>query len=128
MCVSDRSASMCFGLLTKSFCSADKEKMEKAHAVALKHEKDEVANLKTQLSEIAEAHKVEMEQATSEKNQLEEDVQQLRRAAEASEDKARLAEEAAQRFQTRIDAWAAEFKKVQENMHGETHLCLMFPS
>ena len=47
-------------------------------------------------------------------------MQQLRRAAEASEDKARLAEEAAQRFQTRIDALAVEFKKVQENLHGET--------
>ena len=61
----------------RRFCSADKEKMEKAHALALQREKDEVANLKTQLSEIAEAHKVGMEQATSEKNQLEEDVQQL---------------------------------------------------
>lgn len=94
--------------------------MEKAHALALKREQDEVASLKTQLSEITEARKVEREQAASEKTQLDEAVQQLRQAAEASGDKARLAEEAAQRFQSRIDAWAAEFKKVQENMDGET--------
>ena len=85
----------------------------------MKQAEDEVAALKNQLAEIAESHKVEMEQAASEKSRLEEEVQQLRQAAEASEEKAKLAEEAARRFQARIDAWAAEFKKVQENMHGE---------
>ena len=60
-----------------------------------------------------------MEQAASEKTRLEEEAQQLRQAAKTSEEKARLAEVAAQRFQSRIDAWAVEFKKVQENMHGE---------
>ena len=80
-----------------------------------------MAALKSQLTEIAESHKIEMEQAASEKTRLEEEVQQLRQAAEASKEKAKLAQEAAQRFQARIDAWAVEFKKVQDNMHGETH-------
>ena len=62
----------------KSFRSADKEKMEKAHATAIKEAEEEVAALKSQLVEIADAHKVEMEQAASEKNRLEEEVQQLR--------------------------------------------------
>ena len=75
--------------------------------------------MKTQLADIAEAHKVEMEQAALEKSRLEEEVQQLRQAAEASEKKVGLAEEAVRQFQARIDAWAKEFKKVQENMHGK---------
>ena len=62
-----------------------------------------------------------MEHATSEKIRLEEEVQQLRQAAETSEEKTRLAQEAAQRFQARIDAWAVEFKKVQNHMHGEAN-------
>ena len=102
------------------FCSADKAKLEKNHATALKQAEDEVAALKSQLADIAESHKVEMEQAASERTRLEEEVQQLRQAAETSEEKTRLAQEAAQRFQARIDAWAVEFKKVQNNMHGET--------
>ena len=94
--------------------------MEKAHATAIKQAEDEVAALKSQLAEIADSHKVEMEEAASEKTRLEEEAQQLRQAAEASEEKARLAQEAAQWFQAQINAWAAEFKKVQEHMHGET--------
>ena len=62
-----------------------------------------------------------MEHAASEKTRLEEEVQQLRQAAAASEEKVKLAQEAAQRFQARIDAWAVEFKKVQDNMHGEAN-------
>ena len=87
--------------------------------MALKREQDEVATLKDQLAEIGEAHKVEMEQAALEKTRLEEEVQQLRQAAETSEKKAELAQEAARQFQARIDAWTVEFKKVQDNMHGE---------
>ena len=105
--------------------------MEKAHAAALKREQDEVASLKIQLAEINDAHKIEMEHATSEKTQLEEEVQQLRQAAEASEKKSELAQEAALQFQARIDAWIVEFKKVQDNMHGETRfrdIFLVFPS
>ena len=93
--------------------------MEKAHATALKREQEEVATLKTQLAEISEAHKVEMGQAVLEKTRLEEEVQQLRQAAKASEKKSELAQEAARQFQARIDAWTVEFKKVQDNMHGE---------
>ena len=107
-----------FRITDKVFCSADKAKLEENHATALKRAEDEVAALKSQLAEIAESHKVEMEQAASEKTRLEKEVQQLRQAAEASDKKAKLAEEAAQRFQAQINAWAAEFKKVQEHMHG----------
>ena len=118
---------LCFGLYCwyvfrftdEVFCSAEKAKLEKDHATALKREQDEVAALKSQLADIAESHKVEMEQAASEKTRLEEEVQQLRQAAEASKKKAELAQKAAQQFQARIDAWAVEFKKVQDNMHGE---------
>ena len=88
--------------------------------MVLKREQDEVASLKTQLAKISDAHKTEMEHATSEKNRLEEGVQQLRQAAETSEEKAKLAEEAAQQFQAQINTWTVEFKKVQEHMHGET--------
>ena len=83
-------------------CAAEKAKL----ADQLKQEQAEASTLKTQLTDIAEAHKIEMEHAASERTQLEEEVQQLRQAAEASEGKARLAQEAAQRFQARIDAWA----------------------
>ena len=109
-----------FRFADEVFCSAEKAKLEKTHATALKREQDEVTSLKTQLAEISDAHKIEMEHAISEKTRLEEEVQQLRQAAEASEEKAKLAQEGAQRFQARIDAWAVEFKKVQDNMHGET--------
>ena len=108
-------------------CSAEKDKMEKAHATALKREQHEVATLKSQLTEISEAHKVEMEHVTSEKTQLEKEVQQLRQAAEASEKKSELAQEAARQFQARIDAWTVEFKKVQDNMHGEISFRNIFP-
>ena len=101
--------------------------MEETHATALKREQDEVASLKTQLADIAESHKVEMEQAASEKTRLDEEAQQLRQAAETSEEKARLAQEAAQRFQAQINAWAAEFKKVQEHMHGEFQFLKYIP-
>ena len=108
-----------FRIADRVSCSAEKAKLEETHATALKREQDEVASLKTQLAEINDAHKIEMEHATSEKIRLEEEVQQLRQAAEASEEKAKLAQEAAQRFQAQIKAWASEFKKVQEHMHGE---------
>ena len=110
-----------FRIFDVVFCSADKAKAEKNHATALKQAEDEVATLKSQLAEINDAHKIEMEHVTSEKTWLEEEAQQLRQAAETSEEKARLAQEAAQRFQARIDAWAVEFKRVQDNMHGEAN-------
>ena len=101
-------------------CSAEKAKLEKTHATALKREQDEVATLKNQLAEIAESHKTEMDQAASEKTRLEEDLQKLRDAADTAEKKAELAQEAVGRFQARIDAWTAEFRKVQDNMHGKS--------
>ena len=118
---------MCLGS-DRILCTAEKAKL----ADQLKQEQAEASTLKTQLTDIAEAHKIEMEHAASERTQLEEEVQQLRQAAEASEEKARLAQEAAQRFQARIDAWAVEFKKVQNHMHGEANFrdtfFLTFPS
>ena len=48
------------------FCSAEKAKLEKTHATALKREQDEVTSLRTQLAEINDAHKIEMEHAISE--------------------------------------------------------------
>ena len=93
--------------------------MEKTHATALKREQDEVTTLKIQLAEIAESHKAEMDHAASKKTRLEEEMQKLRDATDTAEKKADLAQEAARQFQARIDAWTAEFKKVQENMHGE---------
>ena len=121
---------VCFGLnfwyvfrsADEVLCSAEKAKLEETHAEALKREKrekDEVTNLKSQLAEIAGSHKAEMDQVASEKTQLEEEVQKLREAAAASEKRAELAQEAAGRFQGRIDAWAVEFGKVQGNMHGK---------
>ena len=100
-------------------CPAEKEEMMKTHAAALKREQDEVATLKTQLAEINESHKAEMNHAASEKTRLEEEMQKFREAADAAKKTAESAQQAGQRFQARIDAWAAEFKKVQENMHGE---------
>ena len=107
---------MCLGS-DRISCAAEKAKL----ADQLKQEQAEVSTLKTQLTDISESHKIEMEHAASERTRLEEEVQQLRQAAETSEEKARLAQEAAQRFQARIDAWAVEFKKVQDNMHGEAN-------
>ena len=107
---------MCLGS-DRISCAAEKVKL----ADQLKQEQAEVSTLKTQLTDISESHKVETEHAVSERTRLEEEVQQLRQAAETSEEKARLAQEAAQRFQARIDAWAVEFKKVQNNMHGEAN-------
>ena len=95
--------------------SAEKEEL----AAALKREQDEVAALKTQFHEISESHKTEMDQAASEKTQLEEEMQKLRDAADTAKKKSDLAQEAARQFQARIDAWTVEFKKMQENMHGE---------
>ena len=95
--------------------SAEKEEL----AASLKREQDEVSTLKTQLAEITESHKDEMDHAASEKIRLEEEMQKLRDSADTAEKKADLAQEAARQFQARIDAWTAEFKKVQENMHGE---------
>ena len=95
--------------------AAEKEEL----AVQLKREQAEVSTLKTQLTEISESHKVEMEHAASEKIRLEEEMQKLKDAADTAEKKAALAQEAARRFQARIDAWTAEFSKVQDNMHGE---------
>ena len=118
---------MCLGS-DRISCAAEKVKL----ADQVKQEQAEVSILKTQMSDISESHRVEMEHAFSERTQLEEEVQQLRQAAETSEEKARLAQEAAQRFQARIDAWAVEFKKVQDNMHGEANFrdtfFLTFPS
>ena len=118
---------MCLGS-DRISCAAEKVKL----ADQLKQEQAEVSTLKTQLTDISESHKVEMEHAASERTLLEEEAQQLRQAAETSEEKARLAQEAAQRFQARIDAWAVEFKKVQDNMHGEADFrdtpLLTFPS
>ena len=96
-------------------CSAEKEVL----AAKLKREQDEVSTLKTQLAKITESHKAEMDHVASEKTRLEEEMQKLRDAADTAEKKADLAQEAARQFQARIDAWTAEFKKVQENMHGE---------
>ena len=110
-----------FRLADRVFCSAEKAKLEETHAAALKTEQDKVATLTKQLADLAEARKVETEQAATEKTRLVEEVKQLRQAAEASEGKVKLAEEAAQRFQTRIDSLAAEFKKVQAHMHGKTN-------
>ena len=101
-----------FRIANRVSCPAEKANLEESRAIALKQAEDEVATLKSQLAEIAEAHKAEMEQAASEKSRLEEEVEQLRQAAETSEGKTKLAEEAAQRFQAQINAWAAEFKKV----------------
>ena len=101
------------------FCSAEKAKLEETHAQALKREQDEVTNLKSQLADIAESHKAEMDQAASEKSRLEEEMQKLREAADTSEKKAELAQAAAGRFQTRIEAWTEEFRKMQDNMHGK---------
>ena len=118
---------MCLGS-DRISCAAEKAKL----ADQLKQEQAEVSTLKTQLTDVSESHKVEMEHAASERNRLEEEVQQLRQAAETSEEKARLAQEATQRFQARIDAWAVEFKKVQNHMHGEANFrdifFLTFPS
>ena len=110
-----------FRLADKAFCSAEKTKLEETHAVALKLEQDKVATLTKQLADLAESRKVEMEQAAKEKTRLEEEVLQLRQATETSEGKATLAQEAAQRFQTRVDSLAVEFKKVQDHMHGEAN-------
>ena len=106
-------------LLTECVVPAEKAKLEKTHATALKRAEDEVVTLRDQLAEITDSHKVEMEQAASEKTRLEEEVQQLRQEAETSQKNAELAQEAARQFQARIDAWTVEFKKVQDNMHGE---------
>ena len=75
--------------------------------------------MKTQLTEIAESHKAEMDNAASEKTELEEEMQKLRDAADTAEKKADLARQAAQQFQARINAWTAEFTKVQENMSSK---------
>ena len=96
--------------------------MAKTHAAALKREHDEVATLKTQLAEISKSHKTDMENATSERTVLEQEMQKLREAADAAEKTAESAQQAAQRFQARIDAWTAEFMKVQENMSGKLSL------
>ena len=125
---------VCFGLnfwyvfrfADEVLCSAEKAKLEETHAEALKREKDEVTNLKSQLAEIAGSHKAEMDQVASEKTQLEEEVQKLREAAATSEKRAELAQEAAGRFQGRINAWAVEFGKVHDNMHGK--YCRIFKS
>ena len=93
--------------------------MAKTHATVLKREQDEVATLKLQLSEINKSHKAQLDRAASTKNQMEGEMQKLRAAAEAAEKKTALAQEATRQFQARIDAWTAEFKKVQDNMHGE---------
>ena len=113
-----------FRICNRVLCLAEKDELVKTHATALKREQDEVATLKTRLAEINEAHKTEMDHAALEKTQLEEEMQKLRDAADTAENKASLAQEAARQFQARIDAWTVEFKKVQENMHGE----LSFPS
>ena len=110
---------MRLGFADRVFCSVEKTKLEKAHAIALKRSEDEVATLKSQLADITEAHKTEMEQAASEKTRLEEDLQKIRDAAGTAEKKAEIAEAAAGRFQARIDAWTVEFRKVQDNMHGK---------
>ena len=99
--------------------SAEKEELTKSHAAALKREQDEVAMLRTQLAEISESHKIEMEQAATEKTGLEEEMEKLRNAAATAEKEADSARLAAQQFQARIDAWPAEFQKVQENMSGK---------
>ena len=78
-----------------------------------------MATLKLQLAKINKAHRAQLERAASVKTQLYEEIQKLREAADIAEKKAALAQEAARQFQSRIDAWKAEFKKVQENMHGE---------
>ena len=108
--------------------------MVKTHATALKQEHDEVATLKTQLAEISESHKTEMENAASERTVLEQEMQKLRESTDAAEKTAESAQQAAQRFQARIDAWTAEFMKVQENMSGKlslypSYFCyMMFPN
>ena len=97
--------------------SAEKEEL----AATLKREQDEVSTLKTQLANIDESHQAAMEHAASEKTRLEEDLKKIRDAAGTAEKKAEIAEAAAGRFQARIDAWAVEFKRVQDNMHGEAN-------
>ena len=72
-----------------------------------------------------EAHKTEMDQAVEEKNQLEEEMEKLREVAAKAEKEAESAKQAAQQFQARINAWAEQFQKVQENMSGK--LLLLFP-
>ena len=96
--------------------AAEKEKL----ADKLKREQAEVSTLKTQLTDISDSHKVEMEHAASERTRLEEEMQRLKDAADTAEKKAELAQEAAGRFQARIEAWTVEFRKVQDNMHGES--------
>ena len=110
---------MCFGLSNRIMCPAEKEEMAKTHAAALKQEQDQVATLRLQLDEINKSHKAQLERAASVKTQLDEEIQKLREAADIAEKKADLAQVAARQFQSRIDAWTAEFKKVQENMQGE---------
>ena len=119
---------MCLGCADRICCSAEKAKLEKTHASALKRSEEEVASLKSQLADITEAHKTEMEQAASEKTRLEEDLKKIRDAAGTTEKKAEIAEAAAGRFQAWIDAWTAEFRKVQDNMHGELSKLTLFES
>ena len=47
-----------FRITDEVFCSADKTKLEKNHATALKQAEDEVATLRNQLAEINDAHKI----------------------------------------------------------------------
>lgn len=67
-----------------------------------------------------------MDHTASEKTRLEEEMQQLRDATDTAEKRADLAQEVARQFQARIDAWTAEFKKVQDNMHGEFSFRVIF--
>ena len=119
---------ICFESVTKSCIQPKKEEMMKTHAAALKREQDEVATLKTRLAEMAESHRAEMSHAASEKTRLEQETQKLREAADAAKKTAESAQLVAQSFQARIDAWAIEFKKVQENLDGEFLIRDTFPS
>ncbi|KAM0927089.1 hypothetical protein ACQ4PT_003197 [Festuca glaucescens] len=94
--------------------NAEKDKL----AGQLKQEQEEVASLKNQLAETSESHKAELERAASEKTRLENEKLKIQGVADEAEKKSAAAEEAARQFQVRIDAWTAEFKKVQDNMHA----------